>query len=51
MKPTILIVDDEPDVVDLLEFNLRGAGFEVATAETGSQALKKKEKARLEGEV
>ena len=41
MKPTILIVDDEPDVVDLLEFNLRGAGFEVATAETGSQALKK----------
>jgi phosphate regulon transcriptional regulator PhoB len=41
MKQKILIVDDEPDVVDLLEFNLRGAGFEVATAENGSKALKK----------
>lgn len=41
MKSKILIVDDEPDVVDLLEFNLRGAGFEIATAADGSEALKK----------
>jgi two-component system phosphate regulon response regulator PhoB len=41
MKPRILVVEDEPDVVELLEFNLRGAGFEVVSAEDGGEALKK----------
>jgi DNA-binding response OmpR family regulator len=41
MKPKILIVDDEPDALEMLAFNLRNAGFEVATAEDGEQALKK----------
>ncbi len=40
MKQTILIVDDEPDAVDLIEFNLRGAGFRTATAMSGDEALK-----------
>ena len=36
----ILIVDDEPDAVELIEFNLKAAGFEVVTAGDGAQALK-----------
>ena len=35
----VLIVDDERDLVSLLDFNLREAGFETATAATGEQAL------------
>jgi two-component system phosphate regulon response regulator PhoB len=41
MKSKILVVDDEPDVVELVEFNLRNAGFDVITAEDGEEALKK----------
>src|SRR5207249_8793222 len=37
----ILVVDDEPDAVELVEFNLRSAGYEVVTASDGSEALKK----------
>ncbi len=40
----ILVVDDEPAVVDLLAYNLRKAHYEVVTAFTGRQAL---ETARL----
>ncbi len=39
MAPTILVVDDEPDLVELLRVNLRQAGFEVSTAATGREAL------------
>jgi two-component system phosphate regulon response regulator PhoB len=35
----VLVVEDEPDVSRLLAFNLRGAGFDVATAGTGADAL------------
>ncbi|MEW6156484.1 MAG: response regulator transcription factor [Verrucomicrobiota bacterium] len=45
MKATILIVDDEPDVLDLLDFNLKTAGFQTIQASTGLEAL---QKARLE---
>jgi DNA-binding response OmpR family regulator len=41
VKPMILIVDDEPDAVELLEFNLRKAGYDVATAGDGTKALQK----------
>lgn len=37
----ILVVDDEPDAVELVEFNLKNAGFEVVTAADGAAALKK----------
>ena len=40
MRPKILVVDDEPEAVELLQFNLQQAGFDVATAENGSQALR-----------
>jgi DNA-binding response OmpR family regulator len=36
-----LVVDDEPEAVELVEFNLKQAGFTVLTAADGSQALKK----------
>jgi len=41
MKPKILVVDDEPEAVELVEFNLKQAGFEVVTAADGEEALKK----------
>lgn len=41
MKSRILIVDDEPDVLELLRFNLKEAGFDVVTADNGNDALQK----------
>ena len=41
MRPKILIVDDEPEAVELVEFNLKQAGFDVLTAADGAEALKK----------
>ncbi|MCU0782961.1 MAG: response regulator transcription factor [Verrucomicrobia bacterium] len=41
MKPLILVVDDEPEAVELVEFNLKQAGFKVTTAADGEEALKK----------
>jgi len=41
MKPKILIVDDEPEAIELVEFNLKQAGFEVVAAADGATALKK----------
>ncbi len=39
--PKILVVDDEPDAVELLKVNLKGAGYDVLTAADGEEALKK----------
>jgi len=41
VKSKILVVDDEPEAVELVEFNLKGAGYEVATASDGAEALNK----------
>ncbi|HXI53036.1 MAG TPA: response regulator transcription factor [Candidatus Saccharimonadales bacterium] len=41
MKQKILVVDDEPDAVELIEFNLKANGYEVATAADGEEALQK----------
>jgi DNA-binding response OmpR family regulator len=35
----VLIVDDDPDIQQLVRYNLSQAGFEVSTAETGRVAL------------
>ena len=35
------MVDDEPEAVELVEFNLKQAGYAVATAADGAEALKK----------
>ncbi len=41
MKPKILLVDDEKDIVEFLEYNLNQEGFEVITAYDGNEALQK----------
>jgi DNA-binding response OmpR family regulator len=40
-KAKVLVVDDEPDAVELVAFNLTKAGIEVETAEDGLEALAK----------
>src|SRR6187399_3038372 len=37
----ILVVDDEPDALELVSFNLKAAGYEVVTADDGNDAVKK----------
>ncbi|MGA1238619.1 MAG: response regulator, partial [Limisphaerales bacterium] len=41
VTPKILVVDDEPDAVELVAFNLKAAGYDVVTAVEGDEALKK----------
>jgi two-component system, OmpR family, response regulator len=38
-SPRVLVVDDEPNIRDLVEVALRFHGFEVTTAATGAEAL------------
>ncbi|MFP6582697.1 MAG: response regulator [Candidatus Hydrogenedentota bacterium] len=38
-KPSVLIVDDEPDIVALIERTLKSEGFDVYTAYDGISAL------------
>ena len=40
MMSKILIVEDEPDIVELLAYNLHQAGFETTTASNGEDALR-----------
>ena len=40
-QPTILIVDDENDIIDLLSYNLKTNNYNVETACDGSEALLK----------
>jgi len=39
MASRILIVDDEPDMLELLVHNLREAGYDIITAHAGKEAL------------
>jgi two-component system phosphate regulon response regulator PhoB len=41
VKNRILVVDDEPDVLDLVTYNLTQAGFQTETASDGAEALRK----------
>jgi len=41
VRQKILVVDDEPEAVELVEFNLKQAGFCVVSAADGAEALKK----------
>jgi len=41
MKNRILVVDDEPDVLELVTYNLGQAGFQTDTAADGAEALRK----------
>ncbi len=46
---TILLVDDEPDILEIVGYNLSSEGYTVITAENGVQAVKlaKKKKPHL----
>ena len=35
----VLVIEDEPDIRDLLSYNLQSGGFQVKTAETGTRGL------------
>ena len=37
----VLIADDEPDILEILKYNLVGQGYEVITARDGDEALEK----------
>ena len=39
MKHRILIVDDEPDILEFVKYNLAREGYEVFTAQNGAEAL------------
>lgn len=41
MRKKILVVDDDADIVELLSFNLKQAGFAIGTAFDGIEALRK----------
>jgi DNA-binding response OmpR family regulator len=40
-KPRILVADDEPDTLGLIQLTLETAGFDVDTAANGTQALER----------
>ena len=46
MSERILVVDDEPDLLELVRLNLSQAGFQVDTAASGSAAMKSLQAAR-----
>jgi two-component system response regulator PilR (NtrC family) len=39
--PRILVIDDEPDIRDLMDMLLSSAGYEVSTAEDGAGAIER----------
>ena len=41
MRPRVLVVDDEPDIVRVLDFALKQAGFETEAAADASTALQR----------
>ncbi|MBZ9652439.1 response regulator transcription factor [Psychroflexus montanilacus] len=41
---TILVVDDDPDILEILSYNLNAEGYKVVTAENGLEAVKKAKK-------
>ena len=43
MDRTILLVDDEPDMLEMLGLRLKKAGYKVITAITGEECLQKAE--------
>lgn len=37
----VLIADDEPDILEILKYNLSNEGYEVVTAKDGDEAFEK----------
>ncbi|WP_158828366.1 response regulator transcription factor [Mucilaginibacter lacusdianchii] len=47
-KQKILIVDDEPDILELIEYNLKKEGYQVYTANNGQEAVAEAKKVQPE---
>ena len=41
MRKKILVVDDDSDLIELISFNLKQAGYSIGTASNGVDAIKK----------
>ena len=39
LKEKILLVDDEPDIIEILGYNLKKEGYDILTAENGKDAI------------
>ncbi|RYY49190.1 MAG: response regulator transcription factor [Chitinophagaceae bacterium] len=44
----VLIADDEPDILEIIQFNLQQEGYEVVTAKNGDEAIEKAKKTQPE---
>ena len=51
LQSRLLVVDDEPEIAELMRDMLEGAGYEVATAESGAVAVALLETARFDAIV
>ena len=40
----ILIADDEPDILEIIQFNLAAEGYDVITAKNGDEAIEQAKK-------
>ena len=40
LKEKILLVDDEPDIIEIIGYNLKKEGYEILTATNGTDAIK-----------
>ena len=38
-SPKVLVVDDDPDILELLKYNLKKEGYDVETAEDGMKGV------------
>ncbi|RYD72129.1 MAG: response regulator, partial [Sphingobacteriales bacterium] len=44
----VLIADDEPDILEIIQFNLQQEGYNVVTAKNGDEAIEKAKKTNPE---
>ena len=42
----ILLVDDEPDILEIVGYNLTNEGYQIFTAENGKEAVKMAKKSQ-----
>ena len=47
LKKHILIIEDEPDIAELLEFNLENNKYQTSIADNGESGLKKARKSKM----
>lgn len=47
-KETILIVDDEEDILELIKYNLKNEGYQILTAQSGETAIKIARQSKLD---